>query len=54
MLVHNEGPRGRWPLARVTALLRGPDGRARAAVISLRGRSTRRPLARLFALEAAE
>lgn len=54
VLVHNEGPRGRWPLARVTALLRGPDGRARAAVISLRGRSTRRPLARLFALEAAE
>ena len=29
VLVHNEGPRGRWPLARVTALLRGPDGRAR-------------------------
>ena len=54
VLVHNEGPRGRWPLARVTALLPGADGHPRAAVICLRGRTTRRPLSRLYALEAVE
>lgn len=53
VLVHNEGPRGRWPLARVTELLVGPDGQTRAAFIQLRGRRTRRPLSRLFPLEAA-
>ncbi|KAF0293852.1 hypothetical protein FJT64_008401 [Amphibalanus amphitrite] len=53
VLVHNEGPRGRWPLARVTELLVGPDGQTRAAIIQLRGRRTRRPLSRLFRLEAA-
>ena len=54
VLVQNEGPRGRWPLARVMQLLHGPDGRARPAVIRLRGRSTRRPISRLFQLEAAD
>ena len=53
VLVGEDGPRGRWPLARVTALLRGTDGQARAAVISLRGRTTRRPVSKLYALEAA-
>ena len=54
VLVHSEGPRGRWPLARVTRLITGTDGRVRAAFIYLRGRTTRRPLSRLFLLEAAE
>ena len=54
VLVHNEGPRGRWPLARVLRLLVGPDGRPRAAVVLLRGRTTRRPLSRLYCMEAAE
>ncbi|KAF0311544.1 hypothetical protein FJT64_017641 [Amphibalanus amphitrite] len=54
VLVHSERPRGRWPVARVTRLLAGPDGHVRAAVISLRGRSTRRPVSRLFLLEAAD
>ncbi|KAF0293362.1 hypothetical protein FJT64_000940 [Amphibalanus amphitrite] len=53
VLVREDGPRGRWPLARITALLHGPDGQARAAVISLRGRTTRRPVNKLYALEAA-
>ena len=42
------------PLARVTGLLRGPDGRPLAAVIAPRGQTMRRPLSRLFALDAAE
>ena len=54
VLVSNEGPRGRWPVARVAQLLPGADGRVRAAVVRLRGRNTRRPLSRLYQLEAAE
>ena len=54
VLVHGEGPRGRWPVARVTRLLTGPDGHVRAAFINIRGRSTRRPISRLFLLEAAD
>ncbi|XP_043209416.1 uncharacterized protein LOC122374634 isoform X2 [Amphibalanus amphitrite] len=53
VLARDEGPRGGWPLARVAELLRGPDGQARAAVIVLRGRNTRRPVNKLYALEAA-
>ena len=52
VLVHEEGPRGRWPLARVEALITGKDGRSRAAVITMRGRQTRRPLSKLYHLEA--
>ncbi|KAF0302408.1 hypothetical protein FJT64_025501 [Amphibalanus amphitrite] len=54
VLVHAEGPRGRWPLARVVSLLSGADGRARAASIVLRGRLTRRPINKLLRLEASE
>lgn len=53
VLVHNEGPRGRWPLARIESLIVGSDGRCRAATIRMRGRTTRRPIAKLFSLEAA-
>ena len=52
VLVHAEGPRGRWPLARVISLLAGPDGRSRAAIVQIRGRRTRRPISKLFRLEA--
>ena len=37
VLVHGEGPRSRWPLARVESLITGPDGNSRAAVIIMRG-----------------
>ena len=53
VLVHGEGPRSRWPLARVESLITGPDGESRAAIILMRGRRTRRPLTRLFQLEAS-
>ena len=53
VLVHGEGPRGRWPLARITALIHGTDGRPRAAHIQMKGIATRRPLSKLFHLEAA-
>ena len=52
VLVHGEGPRGRWPLALVEALITGPDGRSRAAVIRIRGKQTRRPISKLYHLEA--
>ena len=52
VLVHAEGSRGRWPLARVISLLSGPDGRSRAALVQIRGRRTRRPVSKLFWLEA--
>ena len=53
VLVQGEGPRGRWPLARVVSLLAGPDGHSRAAMIDVRGTRTRRPLSKLYHLEAA-
>ena len=53
VLVHGDGPRSRWPLARVESLISGPDGHCRAAVILMRGRRTRRPLNKLYQLEAA-
>ena len=52
VLVHGEGPRGRWPLARVESLITGPDGCSRAAFIKMRGKSTRRPINKLYHLEA--
>ena len=53
VLVCNEGPRGRWPLARVIGLISGSDCQPRAAHIEMRGKKTRRPLNRLYRLEAA-
>ena len=52
VLVHGEGPRGRWPMARVTGLILGTDGHPRAAYVHMKGKRTRRPLSRLFHLEA--
>ena len=53
VLLQGEGRRGTWPLARVTALIPGPDGRCRAAFLHVRGKLTRRPISRLFRLEAS-
>ena len=52
VLVHGEGPRSRWPLARVLRLIPGSDGQPRAAHIEMRGIKIRRPLSKLFHLEA--
>ena len=52
VLVQGEGRRGRWPLGRIQSLIPARDGVARAAVIALRGRLTRRPVSKLFRLEA--
>ena len=52
VLVAGEGPRGRWPLARVTGLILGSDGHPRAAKVDMRGVKTRRPLNKLYHLEA--
>ncbi|XP_043197889.1 uncharacterized protein LOC122368221 isoform X2 [Amphibalanus amphitrite] len=54
VLLQGEGRRGTWPLARVVSLIPGPDGRCRAAFLRVRGKLTRRPISRLFSLEAAE
>lgn len=53
VLVGGAEPRGRWPLARVLELIRGPDGGCRAAFVEIRGVRTRRPIAKLFQLEAS-
>jgi hypothetical protein len=47
-------PRERWRLGRIIRLLQGPDGRSRAAELLVGGLITRRPLSRLYALEAVE
>ena len=51
VLVHGEGPRSRWPLARVESLITSPDGESRAAIILRRGRRTRRPVNKLYCNE---
>ena len=53
MLIYGTEPRGRWPLARVVDLIRGPDGSYRAAFVEVRGARTRRPLSKLFEMEAS-
>ena len=52
VLVHGEGSRGRWPLGRVEALIPGRDGVVRAVQIKLREKLTRRPVTKLYRLEA--
>ena len=54
VLVSEKAPRGRWPLARVLDLFPGRDGHCRAAMLEMRGKRTRRPISKLYALEAAE
>ena len=39
-------------MARAESLINGPDGRCRAALIKMRGRLTRRPINKLYHLEA--
>ena len=39
-------------MARVTGLIPGADGQPRAANIEMRGTKTRRPLSKLFQMEA--
>ena len=53
VMVQGEGSRGRWPLGRVQSLIHGRDGKPRAAVVTLRGRRTRRPVSKLYRLEAS-
>ena len=52
VLVHGEGTHSRWPLVIVESLITGRDGKSRAAVILMRGKRTRRPINKLFKLEA--
>ena len=47
-------PRGKWPLARIVRLLKGRDGHFRAAVVRIGGKESRRALALLHPLEAAQ
>ena len=53
VLVEGEGRRGCWPLARVKALISGRDGTPRAAIVSLKDRRTRKPVTKLYRLEAS-
>lgn len=54
VMVHDEGPRLRWKLARVEALIQGNDGRVRAANIRTDGGITNRPITKLYPLEVGD
>jgi len=54
VMVHDEGPRSRWRLARVDSLISGNDGRVRAANIRTDGGMTNRPITKLYPLEIGE
>lgn len=41
-------------MARIDSLIPGRDGHPRAATITLRGRTTRRPIGKLYQLEASQ
>ena len=47
-------PRGRWPLARVSKLLPGRDGRVRSAELKTRSGSYVRPVVKMCRLEEAD
>ena len=47
-------PRLRWPMGIIEKLIIGKDDVARAAIIRVRGRTTRRPLSLLHLLECQE
>ena len=49
----SEGPKGSWPLARVSKLHPGRDGIVRMATVILRGRPTRRLTRMLFPFECS-
>jgi len=51
VVVHDEGPRSRWRLARVDSLISGNNGRVRAANIRTDGGMTNRPITKLYPLE---
>ena len=59
MLLHDEGPRGFWKLAKIERLTTGKDGRVRGAVLrvlSKDGQATllQRPLQLLYPLEVTQ
>ena len=54
VMVHDEGPRSRWKLAMVEALIQGNDGRVRAAYIRTDGGITNRPITKLYPLEVGD
>ncbi|KAK4309817.1 hypothetical protein Pmani_018578 [Petrolisthes manimaculis] len=54
VLVHGESTRAQWPMGRILSLIPGRDGHPRAATIRLKGRITRRPINKLYRLEAAQ
>ena len=51
LIVEDDEPRGRWPLARVVRALPGADGRIRAAEVKTARNVFTRPTARLCLLE---
>ena len=51
VLVHDEGPRSLWKLARVVEPIKGHDGIVRVAKIQLAGTITTRPIVKLYPLE---
>ena len=55
LLAETDSPRGHWPLARVTQVLPGPDGRTRTVQIkTATGGTYTRPVTKVALLEAAE
>ena len=51
VLVEDEGPKLKWPLAVVKEVKRGKDGIARAVTVRIRNKDVLRPIQRLRKLE---
>ncbi|XP_069135112.1 uncharacterized protein [Argopecten irradians] len=51
MLVYNDSPRNKWPLAIIEKLAVGGDGLVRSATIRTKNGTTTRPIGKLYSLE---
>ncbi|KAL4008256.1 hypothetical protein ACER0C_002108 [Sarotherodon galilaeus] len=54
MVVDSQLPRAQWPIGKVVKACPGPDGRVRAAEVTIKGQTYLRPVARLVRLSAWE
>ncbi|XP_019218180.1 uncharacterized protein LOC109203254 [Oreochromis niloticus] len=52
MVVDSQLPRAQWPIGKVVKVCPGPDGRVRAAEVTIKGQTYLRPVARLVRLSA--
>lgn len=54
LVMHEDKPRGSWPLGRIVKVFKGPDGRVRSVEIKTKTGVHKRPVSKLCLLEEAQ